>query len=87
MLAFDPDKERRQLQCLLPFGWTPACISAVTCLGHQAAVIGLDNAKFHERDVGIQAWLFKAGYLRRNQLHRLPGLPQHLEEQLGLGLE
>jgi hypothetical protein len=25
--------------------------------------------------------------LRRNQLHRLPRLPQHLEEHLGLGLE
>ena len=25
--------------------------------------------------------------LRRNQLHRLPGLPQHLKEHLGLGLE
>ena len=25
--------------------------------------------------------------LRRNQLHRLPGLYQHLEEHLGLGLE
>jgi len=25
--------------------------------------------------------------LRRNQLHRLPGLPEHLEQHLGLGLE
>jgi len=25
--------------------------------------------------------------LRRNQFHRLPGLPEHLKEHLGLGLE
>jgi hypothetical protein len=48
ILAFNPDKERRQLKFLLPFSWTPACISAVTFLGHQAAVIGLDDAKFHQ---------------------------------------
>ena len=87
ILAFNPDKERRQLQCLLPFGWTPACVSAVTFLGHQAAVIGLDYAKFHQRDCGIEAWLIRAGYLRRKQLHRLPGLPQDLKQHLGLGLE
>lgn len=38
-------------------------------------------------DFGLAIHFAYRNPLRRNQLHRLPGLPEHLKEHLGLGLE
>ena len=38
-------------------------------------------------DFGLAIHFARPHLLRRNQLHRLPGLPEHLKQHLGFGLE
>ena len=38
-------------------------------------------------DFGLAIHFARPHPLRRNQLHRLTGLPEHLKQHLGLGLE